>query len=153
MNRKNSPKRLVSKQRAEKQFYFYNRLSLTVGALRVARFHRQWLADLSMHHQRHITQNRSAERLDHTVGHTGPGCPPWLPQSPHQRRECTTAHVARVSARFFHGRQTRGGGQSDRTRWQTRAASAESAAGASEPRTSHRRNQPHSFDREREYCV
>src|SRR5216683_4501228 len=27
MNRKNSPKRLVSKQRAEKQFYFHNRLS------------------------------------------------------------------------------------------------------------------------------
>src|SRR5438270_3173617 len=27
-------------------------LVLTVGALRVARFHRQWLADLAMHHQR-----------------------------------------------------------------------------------------------------
>ncbi len=51
-------------------------LVLTVGALRVARFHRQGLADLAMHHQWHITQNRPAERWDHTVGHTGPGCPP-----------------------------------------------------------------------------
>ncbi len=39
------------------------------------------------------------------------------------------AEAQGLTARFDkkHGRQTWGGGQSDRTRWQTRAASAESA--------------------------